>query len=81
MKFCLTIDARKEKEDSWLNAIQSKNKKNCVRKSRARLNFIDKSTTAANVHLMESLLDNWLNNNHVTVDIHGICYWPAGRSV
>ena len=28
------------------------------------------STTAANVNLMESLLlDNWLKNNHVTVDI------------
>ena len=36
---------------------------------KGRLNFSSKSTTAANVHLMESfLLDNWLKNNHVTVD-------------
>ena len=28
------------------------------------LNFSRKSTTAANVDLMESLLDNWLKNNH-----------------
>ena len=27
-----------------------------------------KSTTAANVDLTESLLDNWLKNNHITVD-------------
>jgi len=36
---------------------------------KGRLNFSSKSTTAANVHLMESLLDNWLKNNHITVDI------------
>ena len=27
-----------------------------------------KSKTAANVDLTESLLDNWLKNNHITVD-------------
>ena len=35
---------------------------------KGRLNFSCKSTTAANVHLTESLLDNWLKNNHITVD-------------
>ena len=33
------------------------------------MNFSSKSTTAANVDLMESLLENWLKNNHTTVDI------------
>ena len=32
------------------------------------LNFSCKSTTAANVDLTESLLDNWLKNNHITVN-------------
>ena len=32
------------------------------------LNFSCKSTTAANVVLAESLLDNWLKNNQITVD-------------
>ena len=35
---------------------------------KGRLNFSCKSTTAANVDLKESLLDNWLKNNHITVD-------------
>ena len=35
---------------------------------KGRLNFSCKSTTAANVDLAESLLDNWLKNNHITVD-------------
>ena len=34
---------------------------------KGRLNFSCKSTTAANVDLTESLLDNWLYN-HITVD-------------
>ena len=34
---------------------------------KGRLNFSCKSTTAANVDLTESLLDNWLQNNHITV--------------
>ena len=34
------------------------------------MNFSSKSTTATSVHLIESLLDNWLlKNNHITVDI------------
>ena len=35
---------------------------------KGRLNFSCKSTTAADVELMESLLDNWLKNNHITAD-------------
>jgi len=57
VRFCLNIEVRKEKEDSWLNVIKG------------RLNFSSKSATAANVHLIESLLDNWLKNNHITIDI------------
>ena len=52
-------------EDSRLNATECL-KTDYVRKS--RLNFSCKSTTAANVDLTESLLDNWLKNNHITVD-------------
>ena len=33
-----------------------------------RLNLSSKSTAAADVHLKESLLDNWLKNNRITVD-------------
>jgi len=33
----------------------------------SRLNFSCKSTTAADVDLTESLLDNWLKNNLITV--------------
>ena len=32
-------------------------------------NFSNKNTTAANIHLMASLLDNWLKNNHVILDV------------
>ena len=35
---------------------------------KGRLSFSCKSTTAANADLMESLLDNWLKNDHITVD-------------
>ena len=52
-------------EDSRLNAIE------CLKTDyvhKGRLNFSRKSTTAANIHLTESLLDNWLKNNHITVD-------------
>ena len=35
---------------------------------KGRLNFSCKSTTAAKVDLTESLLDNWLKNNHITVN-------------
>jgi len=50
-------------EDSKLNAI-----KQLITFVKGRLNISCKSTTAANVDLTESLLDNWLNNNHITVD-------------
>ena len=59
----LNIDVRKEMEDSRLNAI-----KQLIALVKGRLNFSCKSTTAANVVLTESLLDNWLKNNHITVD-------------
>ena len=35
---------------------------------KGRPNFSCKSTTAANIDLTESILDNWLKNNHNTVD-------------
>ena len=63
VRFRLNIDVRKEKEDSRLNAI-----KQLITFVKGRLNFSCKSTTAANVALTESLLDNWLKNNHITVD-------------
>ena len=49
VKFRLNIDVRKEMEDSRLNAI-----KQLITFVKGRLNF----TTAANVDLTESLLDN-----------------------
>ena len=65
MDVFLNIYVRKEKEDSWLNAIKTK-----IAFVKGRLNFSSKRTKTANVRLMESLsLDNWLKNNHVTVDI------------
>ena len=63
MRFVLNIDVRKEMEDSRLNAI-----KQLITFVKGRQNFICKSITAANVDLTESLLDNWLKNNHITVD-------------
>ena len=50
-------------EDSRLNAI-----KQLITFVKGRLNFSCKSTTAANVDLTESLLYNWLKNNHITLD-------------
>ena len=58
----MNIDITKEMEDSRLDAI-----KQLITLVKGRLNFSCKSTTAANVDLTESLLDNWLNNNHNTV--------------
>ena len=49
-------------EDSRLNAI-----KQLITFVRGRLHFSSKNTTAVNVDLTESLLDNWLKNNHITV--------------
>ena len=52
-------------EDSRLNAI-----KQLLTFIKGRPNFSYKSTTVANVYyLTESLLDDWLKNNHITVDI------------
>ena len=66
MRFRLNIDVRKEMEDSRLNAIE-------VRKRSTEF-WLYKSTTAANVDLTESLLDNWLTNNHITVYVDKIYY-------
>ena len=61
----LNIEVRKEMEDSRLNAI-----KQLIMFIKGRLDFSCKlkSTTAATVHLTESLLFNWLEDNHITVD-------------
>ena len=67
VRFRLNIDVRKEMEDSRLNAIGCF-KLNWLPLVKGRLNLNCKSTTAANVDLTESLLDNWLKNNHITVD-------------
>ena len=56
---------QKGNEDSRLNAIECHKLITFVK---ARLNFSCQSTTAANVDLTESVLDNWLKNNHITVD-------------
>ena len=61
----LNYGVTKEMKDSRLNAIECL-KTDYVRKG--RLDFSCKSTTAANVDLTESLLNNWLKNNHITVD-------------
>ena len=63
MRLSLDINVRKEMEDSRLNAI-----KQLIMFIKGRLNFSCKSTTATNVDLNESLLDNWLKNSHITVD-------------
>jgi len=39
-----------------------------------RLNLSSKITTAADAHLMESLLDNWLKNNHIIAYIITVCF-------
>ena len=70
VRFRLNIDVRKEKEDSWLNVTKTK-----IAFVKDGLNFSSKSTTAANVHLVESLLDNWLMNEYITVDI--MYYLPS----
>jgi len=63
VRFCLNIDVRKEMGDSRLNAI-----KQLITFVKGRLDFSCKSTTAANDDPTESLSDNWLKNNHITVD-------------
>ena len=61
VRFRLNIDVRKEKEDSWPNAMKTKIAfiKGCLK---CFQKFSSKITTVADVHLMESLLDNWLKN-------------------
>ena len=54
VRFRLNIGVRKEKEDSWLNATKTK-----IASFKGRLNFSSKSATTANIHLMESHLDDW----------------------
>ena len=63
VRFRLNIDIRKEMEDSRLNAI-----KQPILFVKGRLNFSSNTTTAVEIPLTESLLDNWLKNNHITVD-------------
>jgi len=63
VRFRLNIDVRKEMEDSRLNAL-----KQLITFVKGRLIFSCKSTTAANVDLKESLVVDWLKNNHITVD-------------
>ena len=63
MRFRLNIDIRMKMEDSRLNAT-----KQPIPFVKGRLNFSSKTTTATKVPLTESLLDNWLKNNHITVD-------------
>ena len=66
MRFRLNVDVRKEMKDSRLNA------RECLKTDYVRIRstefFSCKSTMAANVDLVESLLDNWLKNNHITLD-------------
>ena len=63
VRFRLNIDIRKEMEDSRLNAI-----KQPIPFVKGRLNFSSNTTTAVKIPLTESFLDNWLKNNHITVD-------------
>ena len=63
VRFRLNIDIREEMEDSRLNAT-----KQPIPFVKGRLNFSSNTTTAAKIPLTESLLDNWLKNNHITVD-------------
>ena len=56
--------------EKWQSEISPKYWWQLITFVKFRLNFSSKSiTTAANVHLTESLLDSWLKNNNITVDI------------
>ena len=61
-KWILTLE-RKWKTQGWM-PLKTTDYFEFVK---GRLNFNCKSTTAANVDVTESLLDNWLKNNHITV--------------
>ena len=58
------VDVRKEMKDSRLNATWQ-----LITFVKFRLNFSNERTTAANVQLTESLLDNCLKNNNIAVNI------------
>ena len=60
VRFHLNIEVRKEKED-WLNEIKTK-----IVFVKERLNLSGKTTQAANAHLIDALLDNWLKNNYIS---------------
>ena len=63
--FAWITDVRKEMEDSRLNAIRQ-----LITFVKSRLNFNSKTTTAANVQLTESHLDNCLKNyNNIAINI------------
>ena len=69
VRFRLNIYIRKEMEDSRLNAI-----KQPIPFVKGRLKFSSNTTTLVKIPLTESLLDNWLKNNHFTVDkIYYLC--------
>ena len=57
VRFRLNVDVRKETEDSRLNTIECFKTACMITFVKGRLNF-SCSTTAANVDLTESLLDN-----------------------
>ena len=59
VRFHLNIEVRKEKED-WLNEIKTK-----TVFVKDRLNLSGTTTQAANAHLIDALLDNWLKNNYI----------------
>ncbi|KAL9951308.1 hypothetical protein ACROYT_G043950 [Oculina patagonica] len=62
VRFQLNLEVKKEKGD-WLNAIKTK-----IAFVKDQLHLSTRNTRAANAHLMETLLDNWLKNNHIPLE-------------
>ena len=62
VRFQLNLEVKKQKGD-WLNAIKTK-----IAFVKDQLHLSTKNTRAANAHLMEALLDNWLKNNHIPLE-------------
>ena len=62
VRFHLTLE-RRWKTQGWMPLI-----KQPIPFVKGRLNFSSKTTRAAKVPRTKSLLDNWLKNNHITVD-------------
>ena len=62
VRFQLNLEVKKEKGD-WLNAIKTK-----IAFVKDQLHLSTKNTRAANAHLMEALLDNWLKSNHIPLE-------------